>query len=79
MINHFVSLFLGTPKRLLGTLCGLMVVFAIVDPTGFNWLMVRAFNALWPWIQIGIFGAIAVAIFRSLLPKPAGKSSKKGD
>ena len=78
-MNHFISLFLGTPKRLLGTLAGLLLVMAIVSPTSFNWLMVRTFNALWPWIQIGVFGAIAVAVFRSLLPKPAGKSSKKGD
>lgn len=78
-MDRFINLFFGCPRRLLGTLAGLLLALAIISPDHFNWLMVRAFNALWPWIQIGIFGVIVVAVFRSILPRSKSSSSKKGD
>lgn len=71
-MNPFVCLFFGNPKRLLGTLAGLMVLLAIISPDHFNWVMARAFNALWPWFQIAVFIAIVWAVIASMLPKKGG-------
>jgi len=77
-MDRFMELFFGSPKRLLGSGVALLVIFAIISPAGFNWLMVRVFNTLWPWGKVvGMLAAgwyVMGSIFR-----PAPKKGKKGD
>lgn len=77
-MDRFICLFFGNPKRLLGTLAGLMVLFAIISPEQFNWVMARAFNALWPWIQIGLFGLIVYGVVMSIIKPHKGGGKKDG-
>lgn len=76
-MNPYLCLLIGTPRRLLGTLAGLLVILAVISPENFNWLMARAFNALWPWIQVFGLIAIGVGIIMSLLPKSSKGGGKK--
>lgn len=70
MGNHIFMLFLGNPKRRLWTLTGAAVLFAVISPDHFNWVMVWAFNALWPWVKVVIMLAIVggALVFNALWP-----------
>lgn len=73
MGNHIFMLFFGNPRRLAGTVAGFLVALAIISPERFDWVMMRAFNALWPWIQIAAFIAIVAGVLISIFrPKKGG-------
>ncbi|KKU42116.1 MAG: hypothetical protein UX58_C0003G0040 [Candidatus Wolfebacteria bacterium GW2011_GWB2_46_69] len=76
-MNPYLCIIMGTPRRLLGTLAGLLVLLAIISPEAFNWLMLRAFNALWPWAQVVGMILVGVGIIMALLPKSSKGGGKK--
>lgn len=78
MGNHMFMLFFGNPRRMLWTLAGVAVLFAVIDPPHFHWVMTRAFNALWPWIQVGGMLAVGAGVLLSICKPHKGGGKKDG-
>lgn len=76
-MNPYLCVFIGTPRRVLGTLIGLLVLLAVISPELFNQLMLRAFNALWPWMQVVGMILVGVGVIMALLPKSSKGGGKK--
>lgn len=77
-MNPYLCVLIGTPRRVLGTLVGLLVIFAVIAPETFNRLMDRAFIALWPWIQVGLLIMIFVSVINAIFGKKGGGGKKDG-